>query len=120
MGIRPRPGDFVLVKTTDDCLIPVGSYGVVCGSFRPLNDCRPSSAVVTFGFYVPFRDKRGVIASGGPVRVISIRQLKNAHKYKMSTFWNYEGHLPSADSGKRFKKRVRVFEVCLSNMHITP
>jgi len=106
--VKPKPGDLVCARTTDDPLIKRGSCGViegVAGKRKKIYD-------VTFNPYTPFWWKGFIRASGGPVRIIKAKRMKDTGKDKVATF-NYFPGLPGAGRARTKKKKVRVFEVDL-------
>lgn len=109
--VRPKPGDLVRVIATDDVLIKVGSYGVIGGLFG----ASPRLLDVTFNYYTPYCDDKGVSASGGPVRGIKASNLKTTGEKKSHPFWRFEHDIPGAGRGVTTERTVNVFEVDLHN-----
>jgi len=112
---NPKPGDLVLVQTTDDALIPVGSYGVIIGA---VNEEQQEPFSVVFNFTNPWWQKTSqgeevVNASGGPQRGILTKHLKATRKQRNQEFLNFDG--PWGQDAAKSK----AVKVCVWNTDLT-
>jgi len=109
MKVKPKPGDLVIVKTTDDVLIEPKSYGIIVDTEEPYGE--KDRVEIVFNFYTPWLfDDGSVTASGGPVRLVKLSQLKSTRKKRTITFLKAD---PTPDRTKTVKKKVKIYEVYL-------
>lgn len=107
--VKPKPGDLVCARTTDDVLIKRGSCGVIEGKAGK----RKKRYSVTFNpSPMPWWDKGYISSSGGPVRIIMSKNMIPTGKKRKKTFQYFPG-LPAKGAAKTKKKTVNVFETDL-------
>ena len=107
--VKPKPGDLVCARTTDDTLIKKGSCGVIEGEEGKIK----STYMVTFNpSPMPWWWNGIINSSGGPSRSMKSTRMKDTGKNRLVNFQYFPG-LPGAGRGKTKKKKVRVFEVNL-------
>ena len=100
---RPRPGDVIRVKRTDDSLIRKDSRGVIDKKIK-------GGYEATFNFTTPWRvSGKYVDASGGPVRLVKNSEISGPAK--KATIIMHDGGEPFISKEKEFK--VKEFEVRL-------
>ena len=106
--VKPKPGDLVCARTTDDVLIKRGSCGVIEGRAGE----RQAQYSVTFNHYTPWWWQGIISASGGPVRIIQTKYMRDTGRKRKQTF-QYFPRLPGRDQAKKKKIMVNVFETDL-------
>jgi hypothetical protein len=118
--VNPKAGDLVLVAATDDCLIAVGSYGVILGEVSrtktPFTSWGNDKKRVDVLFNVSpmaWWDNGFVDSSGGPQRAIPVKDLHFTGKKKKHRFQYFPNGIMGADLAKTRKHTVNVFSVQL-------
>jgi len=106
---KPKPGDFVCVRKTDDILIKEGSCGVIQGEVGK----RKRVYSVTFNPMTPWWYQGVVNASGGPVRIVKAKHMKPTSERRTETFHYFPG-LPAAGAAETKKKKINIFETDLT------
>ncbi|MBA7580109.1 hypothetical protein ES695_02260 [Candidatus Atribacteria bacterium 1244-E10-H5-B2] len=100
---RPKPGDIVYAKNSDNCLIKDGDYGVI----ESVDD-----KIVRAGWNItnPYFDEGVCTVSGGPVIGLKAGKVRSTFNKKIITFWRFKGGLAMAHNGEDFAGQVNVFE----------
>ena len=100
---KPKPGDIVYAKNSDNCLIKDGTYGVIEGV---------STRIVRAGWNIttPYFDKGTCTVSGGPVIGLKTKKVRPTFEKMVITFWRFKGGLAMAHNGENFAGQVNVFE----------
>lgn len=100
---KPKPGDIVYAKNSDNCLIKDGTYGVI----ESVN-----SRTVRAGWNIttPYFDKGICTVSGGPVIGLKTKRVRPTFDKRVITFWRFKGGYVMAHNGENFAGQVNVFE----------
>lgn len=112
---KPKPGDLVCVLGTDDVLIKKGSCGIIEGRVGKIEDVYS----VTFNpSPMPWRTQGIVSSSGGPVRIMEAKKMKQTGEKREQKFqyWRTIKGVPLIGAGlaEVKKETVNVFEVDLT------
>jgi len=110
-----KPGDLVCAIKSNDPLIKKGT----CGVFEKYRtEGNKKYAEVVFNFTPPFKERKFVSASGGPVVFIPLENIKPTRKKDTVIFWKWKDNVPRAGRAEYFKRKVNIFEVDLTKKNI--
>lgn len=100
---RPKPGDIVYAKNSDNCLIKDGTYGII----ESVNE-----RIVRAGWNIttPYFDDGICTVSGGPVIGLKTKKVRPTFGKRVITFWRFRHGIPMAHNGEDFAGQVNVFE----------
>jgi len=100
---RPKPGDIVYAKNSDNCLIKDGTYGVI----ESVNN---RTVRAGWNITTPYFDKGICTVSGGPVIGLRTKRVRPTFDKRVITFWRFKGGFEMAHNGENFAGQVNVFE----------
>ena len=100
---RPKPGDIVYAKNSDNCLIKDGDYGVI----ESVDD-----KIVRAGWNIttPYFDEGVCTVSGGPVIGLKTDKVRPTFNKQIITFWRFKNGFAMAHNGEDYAGQVNVFE----------
>ena len=100
---KPKPGDIVYAKNSDNCLIKDGTYGVI----ESVDD-----KIVRAGWNIttPYFYKGICTVSGGPVIGIKTEKVRPTFNKRILTFWRFKDGFMAAHNGEDFAGQVNIFE----------
>ncbi|MBA7560372.1 hypothetical protein ES695_18080 [Candidatus Atribacteria bacterium 1244-E10-H5-B2] len=100
---RPKPGDIVYAKNSDNCLIKDGDYGVIEST---------DDKIVRAGWNIttPYFDEGVCTVSGGPVIGLKTEKVRPTFNKRIITFWRFKNGFAMAHNGEDFAGQVNVFE----------
>ena len=100
---RPKPGDIVNAKNSDNCLIKDGTYGVI----ESVDD-----KIVRAGWNIttPYFDEGVCTVSGGPVIGLKAEKVRPTFNKRIITFWRFKNGFAMAHNGEDFAGQVNIFE----------
>ncbi len=103
---HPLPGDWVVMKNSNDTLIKDGNLGCIGGAVGQ----RRNTYFVVFNVCpTPFRDDKYVSSSGGPAFDIKVGALKRTDQVQDRVFWRWIDS-PRADGGRNYTAKCRIWE----------
>lgn len=105
---RPKPGDIVYAKNSDNCLIEDGTYGVI----ESVNE---RTVRAGWNITTPYFDKGICTVSGGPVIGLKIEKVRPTFNKRIITFWRFKDGLMMAHNGEDFAGQVNIFEYDFKN-----
>jgi len=100
---KPLPGDLVMMRNSDDCLVKDRSLGVIEGTVGQYEE----EYLVCFNDST-FNDGKIVNASGGPAYYIDSSRLKPSPRIVNKRFWKWKDY-PRADGGESYFKSCKVW-----------
>ena len=100
---KPKPGDIVYSKNSNNCLIKDGDYGVI----ESVNN-----KIVRAGWNIttPYFYKGICTVSGGPVIGLKIKKVRPTFNKRILTFWRFKDNFMAAHNGEKYAGQVNVFE----------
>ena len=100
---KPKPGDIVYAKNSNNCLIKNDTYGVI----ESVDD-----KIVRAGWNIttPYFDEGICTVSGGPVIGLKIEKVRPTFNKRILTFWRFKNGFMMAHNGEDFASQVNVFE----------
>lgn len=105
---KPKPGDIVYAKNSDNCLIKDGTYGVIESVYD-------KTVRAGWNITTPYFDKGICTVSGGPVIGLKIDKVRPTFNKRIITFWRFKDGLMMAHNGEDFAGQVNVFEYDFKN-----
>ena len=100
---KPKPGDIVYAKNSNNCLIKNDTYGVI----ESVDD-----EIIRAGWNIttPYFDKGICTVSGGPVIGLKNEKVRPTFNKRILTFWRFKNGFMMAHNGEDFAGQVNVFE----------